>query len=91
MLFDPRWEQRTERAEIERFAAWLETRDPQERYCYRDFVNCAVAQWLKSEGERPIMFLPDHLKYIVNHDDQTFGAAFKRARAALGDMTCTEH
>lgn len=50
MLFDPKWEQQTKADPftLESLIAWLETRDPADRYDFCKWNECLLGQWLRS-------------------------------------------
>jgi hypothetical protein len=93
MLYDPKWERKTTVAPLLRFIAWLEKQPPRGEYYYALPDECAVAQWLKSEGASNFiltngqidrMFGSHKGHQVLNpYDggDMTYGAALKRARA----------
>ena len=47
MLFNPTW---AKTLSLEGFIAWLETKDPEERYDWLSFNTCACGQYLRSLG-----------------------------------------
>ena len=86
MLYDKRWDAKVEtKADpftLESLIAWLETRNPDERYDWTDGATCMCAQyfnvgalWDSQPGVRP-----DGLAVV---HPWTFGAALERARAEL--------
>jgi hypothetical protein len=47
MLFNPTW---AKTPSLEGFIAWLETKDPEERYDWLSFSTCACGQYMRSLG-----------------------------------------
>lgn len=87
MLYDPRWEKKPTYAG---FVAWLETKNPKERYEWGNCGNCAIAQYLKLFGINNVDDIPydDYAaleggdNFIAMNEPWTFGAVLERARAA---------
>jgi hypothetical protein len=83
MLYDPKWEVKADPLSLESLIAWLETKDPASTYDFCDLRgNCLVDQWCRPLG-RSYSELPDKIRRIAYATPWTFGAALKRARAAL--------
>jgi hypothetical protein len=98
MLYDPKWRQRTKADpfSLRTLVAWLETRDPRERYDYSDPNDCLLCRYFKDHGwEQPVVDpfgvserykevqpYPAAFLKIAGHFDDcwTMGAALKRAR-----------
>lgn len=51
MLYDKKWDVKAEPS-LKGVIAWLETKDPNESYCFIDPQNCAIAQYLRVIGYR---------------------------------------
>jgi len=96
MLYNPKWQDVVYKGVSRReFIAWLETMPPNKQYEYLFAGICAVAQFLQSKGvsrEESIVDFESDLKpgdpgywldRIVSCRPYTYGAALKRARAAL--------
>lgn len=98
MLYDPKWEIET-RPSLEGLIAWLETKDPNEAYVWKNCDgDCLIGQYWNSLGISMAVgsymqvngqFLYDSLT-SPNGDDgiaitqpHTFGGALERACAAL--------
>lgn len=91
MLYDPKWEVKAAPLatwNLQRFIAWLETKNPNQEYHYSSPWSCAVAQYLESVGEKEtVLFshqIPEPFHQIVWTGQgcvTTFGAALERARA----------
>ena len=55
MLFNEKWnEVKLEPFTKEHVKVWLETKDPEEQYCYTHNGECLIAQYLKYLGHRSI-------------------------------------
>lgn len=86
MLYDPKWEPKTKDKSFASFIAWLETQPADAAYDYCNPQQCAVAKWLASMGEHPIIdvtILGQDFWESVNvpfADDWTYGKALERAR-----------
>jgi hypothetical protein len=96
MLYDPRWEQKTDRElfgiSLRAMIAWLETKPADEEYDYIDAPRCAIAQYLQAQGrsedDSVVDFWPtpepsqkDYWLFdIACTVPWTFGAALERAR-----------
>ena len=54
MLYDPRWEQKTDKQfagiSLRGLIAWLETKPADEQYEYSQPLKCVAAQYLQSMG-----------------------------------------
>lgn len=50
MLYDPKWEIKTDILDLGKMIAWLETKDPTEPYCYTSSGHCLIAQYLIAHG-----------------------------------------
>lgn len=92
MLYDPKWEVKSDPLSLASLIAWLETMPADEKYDYCDPFNCLVGQYLNHHGFLRIGRSAEELRQlgwydIVHHIEEsrerTFGAALKRARAAL--------
>jgi len=72
---------------LEGFALWLEAQDPTIVYDYSDPMECAWAQYMKAIGYQRISWdsddFPKGIRYTLNHNDQTYGAALARAKKLL--------
>ncbi len=94
MLYNPAWEKpRPPVATWASLIAWLETKDPEETYCYFDHGSCLAAQYNKAMG-RPYdlnwAFGSSLFSYwsfdrrmerlARNNVAKTFGAALAKAR-----------
>jgi len=86
MLYDPKWDVRPQ-ADLEVLIAWLEGRDPEEQYNWKDCHHCLCAQFfgvgigwavLHREMEERTGIRVDSLAMPL---PWTFGAALQRARA----------
>lgn len=88
MLYDPKWEQKTEPRSLANLIAWLERQPDRKIYDYTMSERCLIAQWLQSSGEENFNLLSNEVdalfggngKKIVTPEPWTFGAALKRAR-----------
>jgi hypothetical protein len=98
MLYDPKWDIKTKPYSLAAFIGWLELQPKNGKYEFTDNHNCALAKWMRSMGGKPskeplldsyhyvIAGKTVHLKQfaeIVADGEHTYGAALKRARAAL--------
>lgn len=94
MLYDPKWEKKTETKKpdlysLADFIAWLETHDPAEEYDYMNCKGaCLMGQWLAQCGFAwdHDLWAADRLWPIRKHSTgkgKTFGDALRRARAAV--------
>jgi hypothetical protein len=80
MLYDPKWRGRTLEGPmaLQNFIAWLETKDPEEKYDWEDPRICVLAQFL---GETAPCYAGAPWRDIAYATEPfTFGAALKRAR-----------
>jgi hypothetical protein len=77
--------------DLKDFIKWLKTRPADETYDYTEPTKCAIAQYRNARGIQPVALksgeIP-HPFYMIVHppyrsEPWTFGAALKRARAAL--------
>jgi hypothetical protein len=51
MLYNPKWEVKTKKPSLAGFIAWLETKNPKERYNYMNVEGlCPVDQYFSSIG-----------------------------------------
>jgi hypothetical protein len=90
MLYDPKW---SKAPSLDGFIAWLETKDPNERYDYWNCLTCACGQYASSFSianpdwiwEWKDRHLTTELNMIGrgsgNYEEWTFGAALARALA----------
>jgi hypothetical protein len=91
MLYDPKWEQKTDDVfSLESLIAWLEKQPRDRRYDYIDTHNCLAACYYKDMGqEMRVVLLKDYptaaspfsykLEWIACHSD-TYGEAIDHAR-----------
>jgi hypothetical protein len=91
MLYNPKW---NDVWSLSSLIAWLETKDPDERYQYQSCCECLIAQYLIYRGWREPRVgphdaeqdnhmperLPPHWDDISNYGERTFGAALERVR-----------
>lgn len=93
MLYNPSWSKEFTR---ENLIAWLETKPPDESYCFVVANECLLAQWARSvdssaEVNENIsayaykvhgknVILGGFMQYIASNEPWTFGAALKRAK-----------
>jgi len=95
MLYDPKWEQKTDILALPTLIAWLETKNPNESYNFDDCKGgCLFSQYIVAHGIPYNLYGPAP-EWLALHDlygpiacaypisRQTFGAALTRARAAL--------
>jgi hypothetical protein len=90
MLYDPKWEVKSEtKPSLLGFIAWLEVQPPDDTYDYAMPHECALAQYYATLG-RVCGF---HAEEVFTNQFQqmhalarpsTFGAALKRVRALAG-------
>lgn len=99
MLYDPKWEAQTQPVifSLANLIAWLETMPAKETYCYLDSGECLLAQYFRASGKSaslghttvvfdgvmPVHQIPRSFQDVATGRPRTFGAALKRARAAL--------
>jgi len=90
MLYDPKWEVQTKPAPYSwaSLIAWLETKDPNERYDYQ-CLNCLHGQYRVHLGMSELCFREALRHPLVEWwigacGQWTFGAALKRARTIAG-------
>lgn len=92
MLYDPKWEQKTDPQSLEALTSWLEQQPADKTYCYTDQGRCLAAQYhrhISVEYQPEIVFFTasksDPFEYIIEwigvKHPRTFGAALERARA----------
>lgn len=94
MLYDPKWGKPVETyPSLAGFIAWLEKQQPEQGYEFTDAENCAIAQWLRSIGEKKCALYSSEIVDLIGQEagfilrgtkldrNQTFGAALRRARA----------
>jgi hypothetical protein len=89
MLYDPRWEVKTKKPSLAGFIAWLETKNPRERYNFQNCDgHCAVDQYYASVGIDVVgrgIPSPRELWGDLNRIAsryRTFGGLLKAARVA---------
>lgn len=100
MLYDPKWEKKIEvKPSFIGFVAWLETKDPDEKYNWGDGCRCAIGQYLNLFGITNANNIPysEYEKFeggpdvfVALKEPHTFGAALERARASLPSTHTTE-
>jgi hypothetical protein len=94
MLYDPKWEQKTEPLSLESLISWLEKQDASTQYDYTDPSACLITQWsglvlntygvaalFGGEGSR---IAQGRAREEHDANRWTFGAALKRARSVQG-------
>lgn len=86
MLYDPKWEQKTDPRSLESIIAWLEKQPAAGAYPYMNCDGgCLFGQYFKALGlpwEENWRSLPEAMCAAVSATlPHTFGAALKRARA----------
>ena len=98
MLFNPTW---AKTPSLEGFIAWLETKDPEERYDWLSFNTCACGQYLRSlDLEIPTKYpdagyagVADRLSAIARCNgisgSWTFGNALRSARKVKASKSAT--
>ena len=71
MLYDPKWEVETKKANkvnpvsLEGLISWLETQDPATRYSYGDNEGCLLARYFRASGYRWAYCGPDSFSYSL--------------------------
>lgn len=95
MLFDPKWQVKADPLTLQSLIAWLETKPPDEIYCYVDQGRSLAAQYNIEIGRKYAvysLFDPPEtdetkfdyaLEWISCDGRQTFGATLSRARRQL--------
>lgn len=81
---------------LESLIAWLEMQPADGTYIYTSSRNCVLCQYFRDMGfcnprisisllcyDHGTVYFPKVFDRIANKDDQTFGDALQRARAAL--------
>lgn len=48
MLYDPKWDTKTDQFTLKNLIAWLEKQPADERYVYTDAERCLLGQWVQS-------------------------------------------
>src|SRR5215207_3933130 len=79
MLYDPKWDQQTKADpfSLESLIAWLQMRDPTERYDFCMWNQCLLGQWLRSF---------DPAAYAINPDDQEYAGLTGFHYRVLGEV-----
>jgi hypothetical protein len=93
MLYDPKWDQQTKaEPSLAGFIAWLETQQPDGRYDWACRGHCLCDQFFQATGADPGDWSLHkkveratgvRLDGLAIQHPWTFGAALRRARAAL--------
>jgi hypothetical protein len=99
MLYNKNWDYKVKADpfSLGSLIAWLETKPAMRRYCFNDAGRCLHAQWFRACGETDFILgrvsvgfsdgkvhrIPNDLQNVAQTSPWTFGAALKRARAAL--------
>jgi hypothetical protein len=78
MLYDPKWSKN----DLASFVAWLETKNPNETYEFKDPYNCALGQYSRHIGATP----PD----AINQTGEEWGIGFYGALTILKRETFGE-
>ena len=94
MLYDPKWDQRTL---LDQWIAWLETKEPSERYDWMYHRECPCGQfygsvgWVSTPGFGVLNKIArgeprdDCVSAFSNREDWTFGKCLERAKQYRGD------
>jgi hypothetical protein len=89
MLFDPKWETKTDTWAMPSFVAWLENQPPEKTYNWLDCRGaCLISQYMTANGiewydEGLLLYsshVPEEFKTVAVRHPRTFGAALHRAR-----------
>lgn len=95
MLYDPKWgaQVKVDPTALTSLIAWLETMPPRQSYNWMDTCNCLAGQYMHACGisrmdpDRlllsELMGGMDRYLAVAGMKPHTFGAALKRARAAM--------
>lgn len=96
MLYDPKWEVKSDPLSLESFIAWLEMQPADRTYHFIEPDRCALGQYFQercgtwensslattADPNSPLGRLYE-VAIPMPSNDKTFGGALKRARAAL--------
>jgi hypothetical protein len=97
MLYDPKWEVKTDPYSLAGMIAWLEQQPAEQEYKWANCEDCLVGQYLSAVLGPPADYAEvsrRHGKFMRENpiafrrglalaNPHTFGAALERARAAL--------
>lgn len=93
MLYDKKWDQKTDPFTMQNLIAWLETKPPDEEYAYLIPRRCLLGQFAGAMGAADrsgkSCELSNNIGFAsvafggTNHGPFTFGAALKRALAQV--------
>lgn len=97
MLYDPKWEVKTDPFSLESLITWLEKQPGEKAYCFFANGGCMLHQYFEAmkldivwvggltyetdSGRRDL--IPNGLDDIAAIEPHTFGAALNRARSML--------
>lgn len=97
MLYDPKWEQRTDPLSLTSLIAWLETQPADEVYDYTCDEACLLARYFTASGFENVLVgaaslsygpnwstdipLPRGWDYLTWERPRNYGAALQRARS----------
>lgn len=92
MLYDPKWEPKTDTYIMPTLIAWLEKQPAYKTYTYSCPQTCLAAQYFQEMGvEYPVPILRGKpsandsfgykLEWLAHEKPRTFGAALERAKA----------
>ena len=61
MLYNQNWEKPKDPMSLDGLIQWLETKDPDEKYCYIVSEGCLLAQYFRAKGWAKARVSPSHL------------------------------
>jgi hypothetical protein len=97
MLYDPKWEVKSDVLSLESLIAWLETQPADKVYCYSNTGDCLHHQYFTAMGmvmksgvggtyvnleSGKRVYFSDGFIHTAAFEPHTFGAALDRAREA---------
>ncbi len=68
MLYDPKWEQRTNAFSLTSLIAWLQRQDPVEEYCYSSTGECLLARYFSESGFNKVIMAARFFYHFPNFD-----------------------
>ena len=92
MLYDPKWETKTNPLTVESFISWLEKQPADGEYSFLNCKECAIGQYAKSVG-LDYYDIPLKTRFMWNWATSVgnFGGATERARTLVGLELLNEH
>ena len=64
MLYDPKWQQRSDPFALASLIAWLERQDPLAEYCYSSTGECLLARYFSEQGFTKVIMAAGHFYHF---------------------------